>query len=101
MAQFTQHHPSVRNSLLAALSPRDWARLEPHLEAVELPFDQTIHAAGGPIDAAFFVETGMVSMIVTLEDEDQIEAGIAWSAAGMRCWGRPRRSPKRWLFATQ
>jgi CRP-like cAMP-binding protein len=46
------------------------------LEAIELPFDQTIHAAGGPIDAAFFVETGMVSMIVTLEDGDQIEAGI-------------------------
>jgi CRP-like cAMP-binding protein len=76
MAQITQHHTSIRNGLLAALSPEDWARLEPHLEAVELPFDQTIHAAGGPIDAAFFVETGMVSMLVTLEDGDQIEAGI-------------------------
>jgi CRP-like cAMP-binding protein len=76
MAQFTQHRPSIRNGLLAALSPGDWARLEPHLEAIELPFDQTIHAAGGPVDAAFFIETDMVSMLVTLEDGDQIEAGI-------------------------
>jgi CRP-like cAMP-binding protein len=50
--------------------------LRPLLEVVELPFDQTIHAAGGPIDAAFFVETGMVSLIVTLEDGEQSEVGI-------------------------
>src|SRR4051794_35816713 len=40
-------------------------------------FDQTIHAEGSPIDAAFFVETGMVSLIVTLEGGDEVEAGIA------------------------
>jgi CRP-like cAMP-binding protein len=76
MAQITQHHPSVLNGLLAALSSEDWTYLEPHLEAVELPFDQTVHAAGGPIDAALFVETGMVSLIVTLEDGDHIETGL-------------------------
>jgi CRP-like cAMP-binding protein len=77
MAHPTQQQPSVRNRLLAALSPEDWARLEPQLEAVELPFDQTIHATGGPVDAVSFVETGMVSLIVTLEDGEQVEAGIA------------------------
>src|SRR5918997_1126659 len=77
MAHPTQHRPSARNGLLAALPPEDWARLEPRLEAVELPFDQTVHAAGGPVDAAFFVETGMVSHLVTLEGGEQVEAGIA------------------------
>ena len=77
MSQPTQQQASVRNGLLAALSPEDWAHLEPHLEAVELPFDQTIHGAGGPVDAVFFVETGMVSLLVTLEDGEQVEAGIA------------------------
>jgi hypothetical protein len=67
LAGSIQQQSSVRNRLLAALSPEDWARLEPQLEAVELPFDQTIHAMGGPVDAVFFVETGMVSLIVTLE----------------------------------
>ena len=76
MAQPTQQQPAVRNRLLAALLPGDWALLEPELEAVELPFDQTIHASGGAVDAVFFVETGMVSQIVTLEDGDQVEAGL-------------------------
>jgi hypothetical protein len=77
MAHPIQHRPSVRNGLLAALSPEDWAHLEPRLEAVELPFDQTIHAADGPVDAASFIETGMVSLLVTLEGGDQVEAGLA------------------------
>src|SRR5215203_4960479 len=77
MADPTQQQSSVRNRLLAALPPEDWARLERHLEAVELPFDQTIHAADGPVDAVFFVETGMVSQIVTLDGGEQVEAGIA------------------------
>ena len=77
MADPTQQQSSVRNRLLAALPPEDWARLERHLEAVELPFDQTIHAADGPVDAVFFVETGMVSQIVTLEGGEQVEAGLA------------------------
>jgi CRP-like cAMP-binding protein len=51
--------------------------VEPQLETIELPFDQTIHAAGGPVDAVFFVETGMMSLLVTLEDGEQVEAGIA------------------------
>src|SRR3954453_7798531 len=77
MTHPTQQQSSVRNGLLAALSPEDWAHLQPHLEAVELPFDQTIHATNGPVDAVFFVETGMVSQIVTLEGGEQVEAGIA------------------------
>src|SRR5689334_18276502 len=76
MAQPTQQQSSVRNGLLAALSPEDWAHLQPHLKAVELPFDQTIYAMNGPVDAVFFVETGMVSQIVTLDSGEQVEAGI-------------------------
>ena len=77
MAQPAQLQASVRNRLLAALSAEDWAHVEPHLEAVELPFDQTIHAADGPVDAVFFVEAGMVSLIVALEGGEEVEAGLA------------------------
>src|SRR5690349_14784724 len=79
MTHPTQQHSSGHNGLLAALSPEDWAHLQPHLEAVELPFDQTIHAMSGPVDAVFFVETGMVSQIVTLDGGEQVEAGLAGS----------------------
>lgn len=76
MGEATLQQSSVRNGLLAAMAAEDWAQLAPHLKAVALPFDQTMHAAGGPVDAVFFVETGMVSLIVTLEDGMQVEAGL-------------------------
>ena len=76
----TQRHPSsVRNRLLAALPPADLARLLPDLEPVELAFDETLHAADGAVDAVLFPETGMVSLIATLEDSEQVEVGIAGS----------------------
>ena len=77
MSHTTQQQAPVRNGLLAALSSEDWAHLEPHLETVELPFDQTVYAADGPVDAVFFIETGMVSLIVALEGGEQVEAGLA------------------------
>src|SRR5690349_3639077 len=77
MAHLTQQQSSVRNHLLAALLPKDWAQIEPHLEAVGLPFDQTILRAAETVDAVFFVETGMVSQLVTLEGGAQVEAGLA------------------------
>jgi CRP-like cAMP-binding protein len=77
MASPHQHHPPTRNGLLAALPPEDLARLRPGLHAVELPFDQTIHPAGGALDAVLFPESGMVSLIATLDDGEQVEVGIA------------------------
>ena len=67
---------SIRNGLLAILSEQDWAHLSPYLQAVKLPFGQTVLAAGGPVDAVLFIEAGMLSMLVTLEDGSQVEAGI-------------------------
>lgn len=77
MAEPVLRQSSVRNGLLAALSPADWAGLGPRLEAVELPFGRTVHAAGGPVDAVLFPESGMVSLLVALEGGEQVEAGLA------------------------
>ncbi|MEO3475851.1 Crp/Fnr family transcriptional regulator [Roseomonas sp. CAU 1739] len=79
MVRIPRRQSSVRNRLLAALPPADWVQLEHHLEVAELPFDQVLHVAGQPIDAVYFVETGMVSLVVTLESGEQVEAGIAGS----------------------
>jgi CRP-like cAMP-binding protein len=79
MASPRQNHPPVRNGLLAALPPEDLARLRPLLHPVELPFDQTVYPADGIVEAVLFVETGMVSLLATLEDGEQVEVGIAGS----------------------
>ena len=77
MAHFGQAHAVPRNCLLAALPPGELERLRPRLERVELPFDQILLAAGGPVDAMLFPERGMVSLIATLEDGDQVEVGLS------------------------
>ena len=77
MATPHQHQSPVRNGLLAALPPEDLARLRPGLRPAELPFDRTLYPAGGALDAVLFVETGMVSLLATLDDGEQVEVGIA------------------------
>ena len=69
----------VRNGLLAALPPDDLARLRPRLHPVQLPFDRTLYPADGIVEAVLFPEGGMVSLLATLEDGEQVEVGIAGS----------------------
>ena len=77
MATPHQHQPStVRNGLLAALPREDLARLRPGLQPVELPFDRTLYPAEGAVEAVLFVESGMVSLIATLDDGKQVEVGV-------------------------
>ena len=66
----------VRNGLLAALPPEELERLRHGLRPVELPSDQTLHPADGAVEAVLFVESGMVSLLATLESGEQVEVGV-------------------------
>ena len=67
---------AVRNRLLAALPPDDFALLADHLRPVGLELKQVLHEPGRPIRAAYFPEGGMVSMLAPLEDGHLMEVGI-------------------------
>ena len=67
---------AVRNRLLAALPPDDFAALAPALRSVELEFRQVLHRPDRPIEAGYFVENGMVSMLAPLEEGQTMEVGI-------------------------
>src|SRR3984957_4092365 len=67
---------SVRNRLLASLAPAHLARLRPHLEPVSLSIRQTLSMPGQPIEHAYFVERGMVSLVACLADGSLIEVGV-------------------------
>ena len=71
----------VRNGLLAALPPEELERLRPRLRAVELPFDQTLFPADGVVEAVLFPESGMCSLLATLEGGEQVEVGIVSTGA--------------------
>ena len=77
MAPSTASTPAApRNRLLAALSPEVLAALRPRLEPVELDLRRVLHAAGEPIAAVYFPESGYASMLAYLEDGDAAEVGL-------------------------
>jgi len=65
----------VLNRLLAALPPADFGRLAPSLTPVTLGHKQSLYEADDPIEAAYFVEAGMVSLLAPLE------GGGRWKSA--------------------
>src|SRR5215211_7872106 len=73
MAQLQQ--ASVRNRLLAALTPEDFGLLQPHLEPVPLELRQWLIEAGEPIQQVYFPEQGIVSILADTS-QGRIEVGM-------------------------
>ena len=67
---------SVRNRLLAALPADVIAALLPKLSPVILSLKQVIYAPDTPIEAVYFLETGMISLVDNLEDGMRAEVGV-------------------------
>ena len=61
-----------RNRLLAALRPRDYALLEPHLQIVPIGEGEFLHLPGNEIEQAYFLHRGIVSLMTISEDGDAI-----------------------------
>jgi CRP-like cAMP-binding protein len=68
--------PIVRNQLLAALPREVLESLLPKLRRVSLAVRDSIVAPGEVIEAVYFVESGWVSLVTTLEDGTQAEVGL-------------------------
>ncbi len=66
----------VRNRLLASLSQDVLARLLPKLSRFVLTMRQPIYSPEDPIEAVYFPESGMFSLVAGLEDGTQAEVGV-------------------------
>ncbi len=69
--------PSIyQNRLLARLGPDDLALLQPHLEPVDLPVGMVVIEPDQPITHAVFPETGLCSVIASLQERSRVEIGL-------------------------
>jgi len=68
--------PPVQNSLLARLPAADFERLRPHLKHVALRAHDRLMKPGIRTEHVYFPESGMVSLILSLEDGAAIEVGL-------------------------
>ena len=66
----------LRNRLLAALSPSDFALLQPHLEPMALPVKRDIERPNRRINSVYFMETGIASVVAVQSDETEVEVGL-------------------------
>lgn len=67
---------AIRNQLLAALSPGDLAEIIPNLRPITLTIRDMLIFPESEIEAVYFVESGWVSLVATLEDGMQAEVGL-------------------------
>ena len=66
----------VSNKILLSISDRDYSSLRPHLEYVSLPNHLVIHETGGKLEFAYFLNRGLISLVVVMKDGRTVEAGI-------------------------
>jgi CRP-like cAMP-binding protein len=63
------------NRLLDRLPRDEFERLAPLLELVHLAAKQNLYGVNDPIPHVYFPKTGMVSVVILLEDGRQVESG--------------------------
>ena len=68
-----------RNRLLAALGPRDFALLEPHLQIVPIREGEFLHVPGDEIEQVYFLHSGIVSLMAISEDGNAISTASVGS----------------------
>ncbi len=67
---------TIRNRLLAYISPSDFELLRPHLQPITLDRDYVLVKPNEPIEHVYFVEYGMVSVVAEKADGRSIEVGV-------------------------
>jgi hypothetical protein len=67
------------NRLLGLLLPEDYERLRPHLQPVSLKYRQSLYRAHRPIGFAYFIETGVGSLVKTMANGEAAEVGTIGS----------------------
>lgn len=65
-----------RNRLLAALTPADFALVQPHLRPMAMPLLQDMEQPNRRIEAVYFMEAGIASVVAVQPDATRVEVGL-------------------------
>jgi hypothetical protein len=66
----------IRNEILASLSSSEIERLRPHLNHVTVVSGQVLHEPDSPIEDAFFLDEGVVSLTANTQGVGHVEVGL-------------------------
>jgi CRP-like cAMP-binding protein len=68
-----------RNRLLASLKSEEYSLLERHFREVPMIQGEILEERGQRVDAVFFPQSGMISLIVEMPEDETIEVGMVGS----------------------
>jgi CRP-like cAMP-binding protein len=76
MAKSSRRSGHRANRLLAALKPKDFAALEPHLETVKLAKGTVVYETGDWMPSIYFPQEAVVSLITVLAEGKSVEMAV-------------------------
>lgn len=81
------------NKLLAALPPRVYDRLQPHLELVPLKLGASVYEAGGKQPFVYFPTDSIVSLLYVMKDGASAEIAVVGNTGSTSSRYRNNHSP--------
>lgn len=66
----------VANAILLSIPDHEFLAMREHLEFVSLPQRRSIHEANQKLEDAYFLNTGMVSLVFTTRGGESVEVGV-------------------------
>lgn len=87
----------VGNKILLSLAPEEYDQVMPKLELVRLKLHHVIYEAGETIKSAYFVNSGLISVLAVQADRKSVEVGLIGSEGftGLPVLVGYRSSPNR------
>jgi CRP-like cAMP-binding protein len=64
------------NQILAGLPKREFDQLQPKLRRVDFELKDVLYEAKSELDAAYFVESGLISLIAVMRTGEELEVGV-------------------------
>jgi CRP-like cAMP-binding protein len=88
---------AVANKILLSIPEHEFSAIGPHLEPVALPRHRILHEPNEELDFAYFPNSGLISLVVAMEDGKTVEAAVVGNegAAGIPSAVCLTRSPLR------
>lgn len=79
MDKTSEFNAPINNKLLALLSPEEYRRIFPALEKVALNYGENIYERGDTISDIYFPNSGIISLLASIENTALLEVGIIGS----------------------
>jgi CRP-like cAMP-binding protein len=72
-----EHGHRIYNLILSGIPEREFLLLKPHLRYVEFVVGQNLQEPGNHIDDCYFINNGLVSLVVDTNSGKSVEVGVA------------------------